>query len=45
MMVQRKGLITHRSKENLVKLSHDRPRQRQASGTNPPIKALRQDYH
>ena len=33
-----------RAKQNL-KLSHDGPSYRQASGTTPPIKALRQSRH
>ena len=33
-----------RAKENL-KLSHDGSSYRKASGTNPPIKALRQSRH
>ena len=33
-----------RVKENL-KLNHDGPSYSQASGTNPPIKALRQSRH
>ena len=38
------GLMTHRAKEN-IKLSYGGPSQRQASGTNQQIKALRQGRH
>ena len=31
--------------EETLKLSHGWPRERQASGTNQLIKALRQDHH
>ena len=47
MMIQRKGLMTQQivgAKENL-KLSYGWPGQRQASGTNQRIKALRQGCH
>ena len=46
MVKQRKGLMTQivRAKEEL-KLSHSTPSQRQASGTNQRIKALRQCRH
>ena len=43
MMKHGKELIV-RAKENL-KLSHGGPSYSQASGTNPPIKALRQSHH
>ena len=43
-MKQRKGVMTHRLKENL-KLSHGGPSQRKALGTNQWIKALSQAYH
>ena len=44
MLIQRKGLMTHRAKVNL-KLSYIGPSQRQVSGTKQRIKALRQGRH
>ena len=46
MMVQRKGLMTHRKSElKKLKLSYGGPSQRHASDTIQRIKALRQGRH